>query len=31
VGVVALVVYYLGQFRGRYRDLHGRSWAQLPW
>ena len=31
VGVVALVVYYVGQFRGRYRNLHGKSWAQLPW
>ena len=31
VGVVALVVYYVGQFRRRYRNLHGRSWAQRPW
>ncbi len=31
VGVVALATYYVGQFRGRYRNLQGKSWAQLPW
>ena len=31
VGVVALVMYYTGQLRGRYCNLHGKSWGQLPW
>jgi hypothetical protein len=30
-GVAALVVYYMGQLRGRYHNLHGKSWSQLPW
>jgi len=31
VGIVALVIYYNGMFRDRYRNLQGKSWAQLPW
>ena len=31
VGIVALVMYYIGQLSGRYRHLHGKSWGQLPW
>ena len=23
--------YFVGQFSGRYRDLQGKSWADLPW
>jgi hypothetical protein len=30
VGAAALVVYFNGMFRGRYRQLRGKSWAQLP-
>jgi len=31
VGAAALVVYFNGMFRGRYRQLRGKSWVQLPW
>ena len=24
-------MYFKGQLSGRYRDLAGRSWAELPW
>jgi Trk-type K+ transport system membrane component len=23
--------YFIGQFSGRYRELQGKSWAELPW
>jgi hypothetical protein len=31
VGVTSMFVYVRGQFRGRYRALHGKPWSQLPW
>jgi hypothetical protein len=23
--------YYVGLFSGRYRNLHGKNWSELPW
>jgi hypothetical protein len=25
------ISYFFGQLSGRYRDLRGKSWAELPW
>jgi hypothetical protein len=31
VAFASLIYYYYGQLRGRYKDLSGRSWSELPW
>ena len=29
--IVCLLYYYLGQLAGKYEDLKGRGWSELPW
>jgi len=31
VAGVSCISYFVGQFYGRYRNLRGKGWAELPW
>lgn len=31
VAVLSCMSYFVGQVSGRYRDLRGKGWAELPW
>ena len=31
IAAVSCLTYFVGQFSGRYRNLQGKSWAELPW
>ena len=30
-GVLSMLVYFIGQLTGRYKNLQGRKWSDLPW
>ncbi len=31
VAGISCISYFVGQLSGRYRDLQGKDWADLPW
>ena len=31
IAAFSCISYYIGQISGRYRNLHGKRWSELPW